>query len=116
MEDQQRILEDISSSLRELVKITRVVSQPKIQLVLGTALNTKDKINVYTSMDGEKSVTDIQKLTGVNVRFISEWGQEWENLGIVEPSTSSNIRGRRQKLFNLAIYGIDVDNVVIEES
>ncbi len=114
-DNQHRILENIASSLRELVKFSRVVSQPKIKEVLKTTLNTKEKINVYNFMDGEKSVSAIQKSTGVNVRFISEWGQEWEKLGIVEPSSSSNVRGRRRKLFDLTMYGITIDNVTNKE-
>ena len=83
-EYQVKLLENITSSLQELVKIFRITSQSEIKNILEKTLATHEKRLVYNHMDGEKTVATIQKLTGVNVRFISEWGQEWEKLGIVE--------------------------------
>lgn len=115
-EYQVKLLENITSSLQELVKIFRITSQPEIKDVLEKTLNTHEKRLVYNRMDGEKTVANIQELTGVNVRFISEWGQEWEKLGIVETDSNANVRGRRRKLFDLSLYGIPIsENAISEE-
>lgn len=104
---QLQLLEQIASSLEELVKLTRVMSYPAVQQILETALDTDQKKLVYHLLDGTKTMATIQQLTGVNTRFISAWGQEWEKLGIVE-LTASGIRGRRQKSFDLSMFGIPI--------
>jgi hypothetical protein len=108
-EHQVKLLENISFSLQEITKIVRVVSQPAIKEVLEKTLNSHEKRLVYKYMDGDKTVATIKELTGVNVRFISEWGQEWEKLGIVETDSNASIHGRRRKLFDLSLYGISID-------
>jgi hypothetical protein len=113
---QVKLLENISISFQEITKILRVVAQPVIKDVLEKALNTIEKRLVYNYMDGEKTVVTIQELTGVNVRFISEWGQEWEKLGIVETDSNASVRGRRRKSFDLSLYGIPInENAKSEE-
>ena len=115
-EHQVKLLDNISFSLQEITKILRVVSQPIIKDVLEKTLNTHEKRLVYNYMDGKKTVATIQELTGVNVRFISEWGQEWEKLGIVETDSNANVRGRRRKSFDLSLYGILInENAKSEE-
>jgi hypothetical protein len=113
---QVKLLENISISFQEITKILRVVAQPVIKDVLEKALNTIEKRLVYNYMDGEKTVVTIQELIGVNVRFISEWGQEWEKLGIVETDSNASVRGRRRKSFDLSLYGIPInENAKSEE-
>jgi len=51
-------------------------------------------------MNGESTELVFQEKTGVNVRFISEWGQQWEIIGIVETDATTNVRGRRRGLFD----------------
>jgi hypothetical protein len=114
-EYQVKLLENITFSLQEFVRIFRVVSQPIIKDVLEKTLNTHEKRLVYNYTDGEKTVATIQELTGVNVRFISEWGQEWEKLGIVKTDSTANVRGRRRKLFDLSLYGIPLNENAISE-
>jgi hypothetical protein len=111
----QRLLEEIAVSLRQLVRLTRVMSYSMIKQVLEAALDTEEKRIVYHSLDGTRSIASIQELTGVNARYISEWGQEWEKLGIVEPSTASQVRGRRQRSFDLSMFGIPVSEIMADE-
>ena len=106
--DQLQLLQKISYALDQLVRMARVMSYPTIREALETILDTDEKRLVYHSLDGTKSVAAIQQLTGVSPWSISTWGREWENLGIVEPSSASNIPGRRQKSFDLGIYGISI--------
>jgi Cdc6-like AAA superfamily ATPase len=110
------LLEQMAFSLQELVKLTRVMSYPTIKQILDTALDTEEKRLVYHFLDGTKSVASVQKLTGVNGRHISEWGQEWEKLGIVESSATSRVKGRRQKSFDLSMFGISVPEVAEDDT
>ncbi|EKE05534.1 MAG: hypothetical protein ACD_19C00230G0003 [uncultured bacterium] len=103
------LLESIDFSLKEINKLVRLISTPLIKDILEKTLNTKDKRLVYSNMDGEKSVTSIQELTKVNVRYISEWGQDWEKIGIVESESNSSVRGRRKKLYDLTLFDVTID-------
>lgn len=103
---QLALLHEINDSLRELVTWTRVTGYPVVKQTLETVLDSDEKRLVYHLTDGQRGVKEIQRLTGVNVRFISEWGQEWERIGIAIPSRASEIKGRRQKVFDLAAFGI----------
>jgi hypothetical protein len=105
---QIQVLENISAALYDAVKLIRVISHPKIKEILEATLDSNEKRLVYDMMDGEKTVATIQELSGVNVRFISEWGQEWEKLGLVEIDSNANVRGRRRKSFDLSLYDIQV--------
>lgn len=106
-----QLLEQVADSLQELVRLTRVMSYSTVKQLLETTLGTEEERLVYHLLDGTRSMASIQELTGVNVRYISEWGQEWERLGIVGPSVVSRVRGRRQKSFDLAMFGILIPEV-----
>jgi len=100
------LLQSIASSLEELAIWTRVIVYPNVKKTLETALDTDQKRSVYAAMDGRRGAGEIQRLTGVNVRYVSEWGQAWERLGIAVPSRISPIKGRRQRAFQLDDFGI----------
>ena len=108
------LLQQIALSIQELVQLTRVMSYSTVKQILETALDTDQKKLVYHLLDGTKAVASIQKVTGVNARYISEWGQEWEKLGIVEPISASGIKGRRQKSFDISIFGMSIPEVVTD--
>lgn len=108
LDSQTEILKKISITLRELTTWVKVLGRDKVKVTLEKVLDTEQKRLVYDLCDGEKNVKDIEKLTGVNVRHISEWGQEWESIGIVEQGDLR--KGRRKKLFDLAVFGIPNQN------
>lgn len=110
---QSVLLQEMADSLRELVAWTRVIGYPTVKQMLETVLDSNEKRLVYHLTDGRRSIAEVQKLTGVNARFISEWGREWEKSGIVEQSRISKIKGRRQKLFDLAVFGIPVPDQIL---
>ena len=99
------LLEQIAASLHQLVRLTRILSYPTIKQLLETALDTDSKRMVYDLTDGKNGVKAIQEATSVNVRYVSEWWQEWEKLGIVEQCPDSP-KGRRHKLLDLDAFGI----------
>jgi hypothetical protein len=100
------LLQEIAESLRELVIRTRVTGYSTIKQTLEAALDSHEKRLVYHLTDGQRSVAEIHEITGVNPRFISEWGQTWERIGLAIPSRVSSIRGRRQQVFDPADYGL----------
>ena len=102
---QLQILNQIASSLSEMVRLTRVMAYPAVREVLATTLDTDQKRLVYDLLDGERKIMTIQSLSGVNASYVSQWGQEWEKMGIVEPGAR---KGRRRKCFDLSMFGIQV--------
>jgi len=68
----QALLQEIAGSLRELVTWTRIIGYPTVKQMLETVLDSNEKRLVYHLTDGRRSVAEVQKLTGVNARFISE--------------------------------------------
>jgi len=104
-------LREVAESLRQLVTWVRVIGYPTIKQTLETVLDSDEKRLVYHLTDGQRSVREIEKLTRVNVRQISEWGQEWERIGVAEPSRVSSVRGRRQRAFDLADFGLEIPEI-----
>jgi hypothetical protein len=105
---EENLLEQAVELLRELVAYTRAANHLTITKVLETILDSDDKRLVYQLSDGDASARDIQRLSGVNKDSISEWWREWEQIGIAQQSRSSNVKGRRQRLFSLSDFGIAV--------
>jgi hypothetical protein len=103
--NQLKVLEEIATSLQELVKLTRVMSYPSVKQMLETVLDTEQKRMVYDLLDGNRKMVDIQRLSGINVSYISQWGQEWEKIGIVEAGAR---KGRRRKCFDMSMFGVSV--------
>jgi len=103
------LLEEIAALLREVLTWTRALAYPSVKELLVAALDSPQKRLVYDALDGERSMAQVQELTGVNARFVSEWGQQWEMIGILQQSRSSWIKGRREKLFDLAMFGLGAE-------
>lgn len=110
---QLALLQEIAESLHELVTWTRVIGYPTVKQILETVLDSDEKRLVYHLTDGQRTIAEVQKLTGVNARFISEWGQEWERIGIAEQSYVSKTRGRRQRVFDLSAFGIPIPDQAV---
>ena len=109
---QIELLQSIASSLETLVKLNRMMAYPTIGKTLKAALSSEQRRLVYQYLDGSRTVAEIQELTGVNARYISQWGQEWEELGIVE---SGGRKGRRRKSFDLSTIGVTSSETVADD-
>jgi len=108
--DMDRRLIEISGYLKEISVILRIINFPLLKNTFETILDSEDKKLVYQLFDGNLSVKEIEKLSGVNVRYISEWGQKWEDLGLLEQSTIA-IKGRRRKTFDLTKLNISIQKL-----
>lgn len=102
------IFDEISESLREIKLWARLIGFPAAKATLETVLNTDEKKVVYHLCDGNRNAKEIAALSGVNVRFVSEWGQAWEAIGILMQSKSKSVKGRRQKVFELSNFGMSI--------
>ena len=101
------MLQEMTELLHELKTWTRVLGYTVVKQTLETVLDSDGKKLVYQFSDGRRSHAEISDLADVNIRFVSEWGQEWERIGIVSPSRVSSVKGRRQRAFDLADFGFD---------
>lgn len=111
-----QLLQRIAVSLEELVTLARISNFALVKQVLETALNTEQKRLVYDLLDGTKTVAEVQKLSGVNSRFISEWGQEWEKLGLAQSNEVAGKKGRRQRSFDISMFGMSIPKPQVDDT
>ena len=101
--------ETIISLLRELVAWTKLANRPQAAERFMEILDSDQKRLVYQYSDGERGVRDLGRLSGVSKDLVSAWWRDWEELGIVEQSSS--VPGRRQRMLSLEALGIQVPAV-----
>ncbi len=109
------ILGLIAEALNEIKQWSRLIGFPAAKVALETALNTEEKKIVYHLSNGNRSTKEIASLSGVNIRYVSEWGQSWEAIGILMQSKSTTVKGRRQKLFELSDFGIPIPSKFLKQ-
>jgi hypothetical protein len=109
------VLSEIAESLRELNQWARLIGFPAAKKTLETLLDSDEKKIVYHLCDGNRGAKEISVLSGVNIRYVSEWGQSWEAIGILRQSRSTTVKGRREKLFELSDFGISLPSKLIKQ-
>ena len=93
---------------RELVIIStslRLLAGEKIRQVLGEALDTNEKRQVYELTDGTRSRREIARITGISNDTIQEWWDRWVLTGLLRKDP---ITGRPHRVFCLQELGIKV--------
>lgn len=104
--DENRHIEEMFG---EFLKIYKFINHPKIIEALNTELGDDIKKKIYQLTDGENTLRDIEKITGVSKSTIPQYWKQWALKGIVEPAQR---KGRYKATFNLAEYGLSVlDNI-----
>ncbi|MGA7195125.1 MAG: hypothetical protein WBW94_16000 [Anaerolineales bacterium] len=109
------ILSEIAKSLQEINQWVRLIGFPAAKTTLENVLDTDEKKIVYHLCDGNRGAKEIATQSGVNIRYVSEWGQAWEVIGILAQSKTTSVKGRRQKLFELSDFGISIPNKLIKQ-
>ncbi|SRR5258706_12016601 len=110
----QEVLINIDQSLQEIKQWIRLIGFPAAKTTLETTLSSQEKKIVYHLSNGQRSSKEIASLSGVNIRYVSEWSQFWEAIGILTQSKSTNVKGRRQKVFELSDFGISIPSKYIK--
>lgn len=108
------LLEEAVALLRELTGWVRVLAYASAKETLAAVLDSPQKRAVYEAMDGQRGVREIGTKTGVSRSLVSRWGQQWEQLGIAVQSRESDVKGRRQKLFDQSLLGLPTDSEQVE--
>lgn len=80
----------------EIIFWLRLISLPVLKNTMSQLLDTKEKEEVYSQTDGQKSVREISKGTDVPVATVQRWWTEWSEKGILRDSTK--YKGRKQKV------------------
>lgn len=65
------------------------------------------EISVYYNSDGEKSLRDLEKITGVGFATVRALWKKWIEVGIAEP-TEKYGGGRCKRLFELSELGLEM--------
>ena len=105
------LLEEAVALLPQLTDWVRVLACSSAKETLSHVLDSPEKRAVYEAIGGQCGVREIGAKTGVSRSLVSSWGKEWERLGIVVQSPASGIKGRREKQFDLALFGLAAGNL-----
>lgn len=98
-------LEEIASLLRELVRWSKFGSKQQLKSILADNLRRDPEKLIFEYSDGERSVRDIEKLTGIGKTSVFNYWQKWFKLGIVK---STKFEGRMQHICSLEEVGLEV--------
>lgn len=100
----QRVVELLS----EILRWTKIGAL-NLKDSLSQELRTDQQRLAYELSDGNRSSTEIAKLTGVSQANVSRWWQRWRELGFVD--SSPQYQGRVQRLCSLRMVGIPIPEV-----
>jgi len=101
-------LNQIALTLKEHLRWARLSGLSHLKTIFEKELKTPEEKMVYELSDGEKSIRDLEKLTGVSRSRVAVLWRKWYNMGIME--RSEKYEGKRmKKSFSLSDVGIDVE-------
>ncbi len=101
------LLKKLVSVQEEQLRWSRLTGLNHLKAIFGTEFKSNDEKLVYELSDGEKSIRDLEKYTGISRSKISLLWHKWYNMGIMEKS--QKYEGKRmKKSFFLADVGIEV--------
>lgn len=103
-DDQQLITElhRISESLSEISASLKLLSRETAEARLSKVL-TKEEISIYDLIDGERSVRDLETITGASKSTISELCQKWAEMGLVSSTGAQKPYKRNFTISELAL-------------
>lgn len=102
-------IDRIIELLEELLKWQRLTSFDKVRSRLESVLDSDKKKAIYELSDGQTTIQEICDAVGVSsTAIVHGYWSEWEAIGIVEEAER---KGRREKVFSLADFGIEVPKI-----
>jgi len=96
---------EILSTLKEILKWTRIQATPAVKVSLEGALSKPEYRKLYQALDGQQTQLGLAKHSGLSQPRVSELITAWQKSGLV-----AEVSPRRYiRLFDLEEMGIAVD-------
>jgi len=95
----------LEEMLSEFLKIYKFINHSKIVEALNTELSDDTKKKIYQLTNGENTLRDIERRTGISKSTIPLYWKQWALSGIVIPAER---KGRYKAAFDLKEYGLSV--------
>ncbi|OWP55798.1 MAG: hypothetical protein B2I17_08890 [Thermoplasmatales archaeon B_DKE] len=76
--------------LSEILKWIKIIGAKDVKSVLMNALDTDQKLQIYSLSDGNRGSVEIGKASGTSDRTVRRYWEKWKTLGIVE---STKVKG-----------------------
>ncbi len=97
--------DEILSTLKEILKWTRIQATPAVKALLEATLSKREYRKLYQALDGELTQQSLVALSGLSQPRISSLIADWQRIGLVEEPRPK----RYKRLFDLDEFGIAVD-------
>lgn len=102
----EQTLNEIASTLKELLKWSRFAGMQQLRNVLSQNLKTDTEMLTYELSDGARGARDVASAVRISHTTVLNNWKRWNKVGIVEPSPS--FQGRYQRICSLEEVGLEV--------
>ena len=101
------ILEKLLQVTKEQLRWNKLVGINHLKTIFAMEFKSNDEKLVYELSNGEKSIRDLEKETGISRSKVSLLWRKWYNIGIMEKS--QKYEGKRmKKSFSLVDIGVEI--------
>jgi len=104
--EEEKNLESIDRTLKEILKWTRFANISKLKEILEAELDSDEKKLAYENTDGVNGLKEVATASGAPLTTVANWWQKWYRLGLV--TESEERKGRMMKIVSLDDVGIKV--------
>lgn len=108
------INKEILEVLKEILKWTKFQGWKEVKGVLLSQLKDEKTRLIYHLSNGNASIREIAKKTGVSHETVRNYWKRWSKVPIVEPTTVKG-KTRYRKMFQLEDFGIEVPDIPQKE-
>jgi DNA-binding transcriptional MocR family regulator len=98
-----QIEKDIATSLKEILKWTRIQAMPAARALLSSTLSDASERRIYQALDGRPTQMQLAKDFKTSQSTISRLLASWVKAGIAEEASG----GRYLRLFDLKMFDIE---------
>jgi len=104
--EEEKNLESIDRTLKEILKWTRFANISKLKEILEAELDSDEKKLAYENTDGVNGLKEVATASGTPLPTVATWWQKWYRLGLV--TESEERKGRMMKIVSLDDVGLKV--------